>query len=73
MDFLFLSKQIVRIQADTNIKKSIGSQKVLEKAGFTKEGIIRKMMFNRGDWRDYILFSILREEWKEPQILKIQD
>lgn len=52
---------------------NIGSQKVLEKAGFIKEGIVRKMMFNKVDWRDCILFSILREEWKEPQILKIQD
>ncbi len=71
VDFLFLSKQIVRIQAVTN-EKNLGSQKVLEKAGFIKEGIVRKMMFNRGDWRDCILFSILREEWKEPKILKIQ-
>jgi len=68
VDFLFLTKQIVRIQAAT-ITKNIGSQKVLEKAGFTKEGIIRKMMWCRGDWRDYILFSILRYEWKEPKIL----
>ncbi len=72
MDFLFLSRQIVRIQAVTN-KMNVGSQKVLEKAGFKKEGIVRKMMFNRGEWRDCILLSILREEWKEPQILKIQD
>lgn len=71
VDYLFLSKDIVRIQAAT-VTKNIGSQKVLEKAGFTKEGIIRKMMWCRGDWRDYILYSILRDEWKEPRILKIK-
>ena len=71
VDYLFLSKEIVRVQAATVIK-NIGSQKVLEKAGFTKEGIIRKMMWCRGDWRDYILYSILIDEWKEPQILKIK-
>jgi RimJ/RimL family protein N-acetyltransferase len=40
---------------------------VLEKAGFTLEGTIRKHV--RGERRDAYLFSILREEWKEPKIL----
>ena len=69
VDFLFLTKQLARVQAITD-EKNIGSQKVIEKAGFTQEGIIRKMMYNRGDWRDCKLYSILREEWKEPRILK---
>jgi RimJ/RimL family protein N-acetyltransferase len=37
--------------------------------GFKKEGTIRKNDFIRGEWRDRHLFSILREEWKEPKIL----
>jgi len=68
VDYLFLSKNIVRIQAQTN-PRNIPSQKVLEKAGFKKEGLIRKSAFVRGEWRDVVLYSILREEWKEPQIL----
>lgn len=72
VDFLFLSKQLVRIQAIT-VDKNIGSQKVLEKAGFTKEGIVRKIMFNRGIWVNGALYSILREEWIEPRILKIEE
>jgi RimJ/RimL family protein N-acetyltransferase len=68
VDYLFLSRDIVRIQATTNTK-NIGSQKVLEKVGFTKEGTIRKEEFVRGEWRDKYLYSILREEWKEPRIL----
>lgn len=68
VDYLFLSKAIVRIQAETN-PGNLASQKVLEKAGFKKEGLIRKSIFARGEWRDGILFSILREEWKEPKIL----
>jgi ribosomal-protein-alanine N-acetyltransferase len=47
----------------------MASQRVLEKAGFKKEGIVRKCIFIRGEWRDEFLYSILREEWKEPQIL----
>jgi ribosomal-protein-alanine N-acetyltransferase len=46
-----------------------GSQKVLGKAGFKKEGVVRKSLFARGEWRDFYLYSILREEWKEPKTL----
>jgi RimJ/RimL family protein N-acetyltransferase len=42
---------------------------VLEKADFKKEGVLRKSAFIRGEWRDLLLYSILREEWKEPKIL----
>jgi len=68
VDYLFLSKDIVRIQAETH-PQNIASQRVLEKAGFKKEGIIRKSFFSRGIWRDTAMLSILREEWKEPKIL----
>ncbi len=70
IDYIFLSKNIVRITAKTHTD-NIASQKVLEKAGFTKEGILRKEMFFRGKWNDSVIFSILREEWKEPKILLI--
>jgi len=36
---------------------------------FKKEGTVRKSFFMRGEWRDAYLYSILREEWKEPKIL----
>ena len=68
VDYLFLSKDIARIQAHTDVKNE-GSQKVLGKAGFKKEGIVRKTAFFWGEWRDACLYSILREEWKEPRIL----
>jgi len=68
VDYLFLSKDVVRIQAQTDVR-NVASQKILEKAGFKKEGTIRKNDFIRGEWRDRHVFSILREEWKEPKIL----
>jgi len=68
MDYLFLSKDITRIQAHTDAG-NMASQKVLQKAGFKKEGTIRKSVFSRGEWRDRALYGILREEWKEPRIL----
>lgn len=68
MDYLFLSKDIERIQAHTDVR-NVGSQKVLEHVGFRREGIIRKSSYVRGEWRDMFLYSILREEWGEPKIL----
>jgi RimJ/RimL family protein N-acetyltransferase len=68
VDYLFLSKDIGRIQAHTDIR-NVASQRVLEKVGFKKEGTIRKSNFIRGEWRDMYFYSILREEWKEPKIL----
>ena len=68
VDYLFLSRELMRVQATVDVS-NIVSQRVLEKVGFTKEGIIRKSGFNRGKWCDDFLFSILREDWKEPKIL----
>jgi RimJ/RimL family protein N-acetyltransferase len=68
VDYLFLSKELVRVQAITDLD-NLASQRVLQKAGFKKEGIIRKAGLTRGEWADAYLFSIIREEWKEPKIL----
>jgi RimJ/RimL family protein N-acetyltransferase len=68
VDYLFLSKDIVRIFATTH-PKNVVSQKILEKVGFRREGTMRKSYFCRGEWTDMFIYSILREEWKEPKIL----
>ena len=68
VDYLFLARPIVRIQVITDTR-NLASQRLLETAGFEREGIIRKDIFIRGEWRDSVLYSLLREEWKEPRIL----
>jgi RimJ/RimL family protein N-acetyltransferase len=54
VDYLFLSKGISRIQAHTDARNT-ASQKTLQKAGFKKEGTIRKSVFSGGEWRDRTL------------------
>jgi len=61
VDYLF--KELARIHAIADVRNS-ASQRVLEKAGFQREGTMRKCLFNRGEWRDYYLYSILKEEWR---------
>ncbi len=68
VDYLFLSGGLMRVQATADVN-NFASQRVLEKAGFKKEGVIRKSGFTRGKWTDDCLYSILREEWKELKIL----
>jgi ribosomal-protein-alanine N-acetyltransferase len=68
VDYLFLSKEVACIQAIID-ERNTASKKVLEHAGFQKEGTIRKRFSIRGEWRDGVVYSILREEWKEPRIL----
>jgi len=68
VDYLFLTKDTVRVHAITDVR-NVAAQKVLENAGLKREGLMRKCLFTRGEWRDGLLYSILREEWKEPKIL----
>jgi RimJ/RimL family protein N-acetyltransferase len=68
VDYLYLHKDIVRIQAETH-PENIASQRVLEKAGFQKEGIRRMAFFSRGVHRDTALWSIIRNDWDGPRVL----
>ncbi|HUL39485.1 MAG TPA: GNAT family protein [Methanomassiliicoccales archaeon] len=69
VDFIFLTKDAVRLQAQTD-PRNIASQRILEKAGFKKDGVLRKTFFVRGEWTDSWVYSILREEWKGPRVLQ---
>ena len=66
VNHLFRTKDIVRIQAECS-PRNIASVRVLEKAGFTYEGLKRKAALVQGEYLDGALYSILREEWaREP-------
>ncbi|TET07613.1 MAG: N-acetyltransferase [Candidatus Thorarchaeota archaeon] len=69
VDYLFLLKDIQRIQALIN-EENTPSKRVLEKNGFEKEGILRRLGFMIGKHVDATLYSIIRESWVEPKVLK---
>jgi RimJ/RimL family protein N-acetyltransferase len=62
VDHLFTTKNIVRVQAECN-PENRASVRVLEKAGFTYEGLKRKAVYIQGVYMDGALYSVLREEW----------
>ena len=59
--YLFAHTQAIRIEAETDVTNA-AEQRALQKAGFTREGILRSVVFRAGQWRDAVLYSILRNE-----------
>ncbi|PIN22568.1 hypothetical protein CDL12_04721 [Handroanthus impetiginosus] len=52
---------MVRLEALVEVENG-GSQKVLEKVGFVKEGFLRKYGFNKGEIRDMLIYSFLKTD-----------
>ncbi len=44
--------------------ENVGSLRVLEKGGFTQEGILRAYMFFGGRYHDSVMFSMLKSEFE---------
>jgi RimJ/RimL family protein N-acetyltransferase len=61
VEYLFAHTPVERIEADTEVD-NIAEQRALEKAGFTREGVLRRLGFRDGRYRDLVLYSILRDE-----------
>jgi RimJ/RimL family protein N-acetyltransferase len=40
---------------------NIASQKLFEKCGFVKEGVLRNRIYKKGEYHDVIVFSIIKE------------
>ncbi len=59
--YLFATYPIARVQATTDIT-NIGEQRALERAGFTREGVLRQAQFRAGSWHDLVMYSKLHDE-----------
>jgi RimJ/RimL family protein N-acetyltransferase len=60
-DYLFATTLANRVQATTDIE-NVAEHRSLEKAGFTREGVLRGFQYRRGAWHDLVMFSKLRGE-----------
>jgi RimJ/RimL family protein N-acetyltransferase len=59
--YLFSHSLVNRIQATTEIS-NVSEQRALQRAGFTREGVLRGCGFRDGQWRDGVIYSVLRAE-----------
>jgi RimJ/RimL family protein N-acetyltransferase len=61
VDYLFAHTQLNRVEATTEVDNR-AEQRSLEKAGFTREGVLRGYAFRDGHWRDNVLYSVVRSD-----------
>lgn len=61
-DFGFGELRLERIWLDV-YAPNLRAQRSYEKAGFTREGTMRRAIFKRGDFADVHRMSLLREDW----------
>jgi RimJ/RimL family protein N-acetyltransferase len=59
--YLFAHTTVHRIEAATEAE-NLAEQRVLEKAGFSREGVMRGMFWRDGAYRDAALYSLLRTD-----------
>ena len=61
VSFCFTSTELKRLWAEVDVR-NVASQRILEKSGFTREGLIRQgKMVNT--WCDYYIYGILDSDW----------
>jgi RimJ/RimL family protein N-acetyltransferase len=58
-EYLLQTFPIARVEAQTDIT-NLPEQRALEKAGFLREGVLRKAQWRAGDWHDLVVYSRLR-------------
>ena len=62
VDYLFKEVSIHKIIAKTD-PENVGSIKVLENLGFRREAHLKRSVQIRGEWRDDLVYAVLRDEW----------
>lgn len=63
VDHLFREYGVHRVQSDTAMDNP-AEQRALEKAGFSREGVLREAEERDGSFHDHVLYSVLRSEWE---------
>lgn len=58
-DYLFSVTLLERVEASTDVENA-AEQRSLEKAGFTREGVLRHAQYRSGGWHDLAIYSRLR-------------
>jgi RimJ/RimL family protein N-acetyltransferase len=58
---LFAGTAVNRVEAMTDVE-NIPEQRALEKAGFTREGVLRGAQFRGGKWHDLVVYALLRDQ-----------
>lgn len=64
VDYLFDTTPARRLQAGTEVANLV-EQKALEAVGFQREGVLRGAHFRGGQWRDSVVYGLLRDDRRQ--------
>ena len=64
IDWAFDQYGLAKTHARPDVR-NVGSQRVMEKVGMTREGVLRSHAKRRGVRVDYVYYGLLCQEWKE--------
>lgn len=62
----FAQADLRRLEAEID-PRNLGSLAVIEKLGFTREGLLRERWVSHGLPHDVAVFGLLRKEWSDPR------
>jgi RimJ/RimL family protein N-acetyltransferase len=65
LDHLFRVRGLHKVSAECDARNT-ASARLLERVGFTREGLLRKHTWIKGGWTDDLLYGVLAEEWLLP-------
>ncbi len=60
-DWLFATTEVNRVEASTDVD-NVAEQRSLDKAGYSREGVMRGAQFRGGAYRDLVYYSRLRSD-----------
>jgi [ribosomal protein S5]-alanine N-acetyltransferase len=63
MAYAFNENNVLKIETGC-LKENWKSEKVMIKLGLKKEGELKKHQFHNGEYKDRLIYGILKEEWK---------
>jgi RimJ/RimL family protein N-acetyltransferase len=62
LDRLFRVQGLHRVMGECDVRNT-RSAALLERLGFTREGLLRQQTFIKGEWTDDLLYGLLAAEW----------
>lgn len=69
IEYGFHVLEINRLEAEV-MQSNTASERVLEKLGFVREGVLRQWMLWNNRYYDMTMFSLLRSDWKREDVTK---
>lgn len=66
LEYAFGTLDLRRVEAEID-PRNAGSEKLLTRLGFKKEGLLRQRWQMKGEIKDAAFFGLLRDEWRREQ------